>query len=206
MVQAWYFWAWLWNEGAAGAGVSTVRVWHSRQSRFTLLRRNSLGLLEPCGVWHAMQPSVLMGACSQAKGPALSVWQLKQTMSCEGVARSWDFIKPPCWLWQLEHRAGCAAFSSWRLTFALCTEWQSTQPTLFFKCGERRKLACSSPNSWQLRQRLEDCSRDMLAKRRILSGSPDSACSLPGPWQASQPCHSGPWRLFSAVFQCGPAS
>src|SRR5215467_7590423 len=85
-------------------------------------------------------------------------------------------------------------------------EWQSTQPTLFFRCSERRKFACSWPNSWQLRQRFDDSSRPTAFRRIILSGSADSACALPGPWQASQPCHSGPLCLSSVVFQCGPLS
>src|SRR5215471_18069273 len=104
MVQAWYFWAWLWNDGAFGAGASTVNVWHSRQTRFTWLRFSKRGLLDPWGVWQAMQPSVLTGACSHANGPALSVWQLKQTWSWAGVERSCVFMNPPCWLWQLVQR------------------------------------------------------------------------------------------------------
>src|ERR1051326_1020578 len=103
MVQAWYFWAWLWNEGIAGAPASTVNVWHSRQSRLTLLRRNSRGLDDPCGMWQATQPSVLTGACSNAKGPALSVWQLKQSWSWAAVERSWWVRNPPWGLWQLLH-------------------------------------------------------------------------------------------------------
>jgi hypothetical protein len=47
IVQAWYFWAWLWNDGAAGAGASTVSVWHSRQSWFTLLRFSNRGFDDP---------------------------------------------------------------------------------------------------------------------------------------------------------------
>ena len=85
-------------------------------------------------------------------------------------------------------------------------EWQSTHPTLFLRCSERRKLACSWPNSWQPRQRFEDSSRPSAGRRNIFSGSPDSACALPGPWQASQPCHSGPLCLASVVFQCGVLS
>src|SRR5579862_8470638 len=80
-VQDWYFCAWLWNEGAAGAAESTVNVWHSRQSKFTWLLNNNRGFDDPCGVWQDMQPSVFTGPCSNAKGPALSVWQLKQTTS-----------------------------------------------------------------------------------------------------------------------------
>src|ERR1041385_6708364 len=101
MVQAWYFWAWLWNDGMAGAVESTVKVWHSRQSRFTLLRRSSRGFDDPWAEWHATHPSVLTGACSKAKGPALSVWQVKQSWSCAAVDRNWCVRKPPCGLWQL---------------------------------------------------------------------------------------------------------
>src|ERR1041385_613723 len=85
----------------AGAAESTVSVWHSRQSRLTLLRRKSLGLDEPCGEWQATHPSVFTGACSNANGPALSLWQLKQSWSCAAVERSWCVKKPPCGLWQL---------------------------------------------------------------------------------------------------------
>src|SRR5262249_26279087 len=85
-------------------------------------------------------------------------------------------------------------------------EWQSLHPTLFFTCAERRKFACSWPISWQLRQRLDDSAADKLGKRMILAGSADSACSLPGPWQASQPCHCGPSCFATVVFQCGPLS
>src|SRR5262249_9883192 len=101
MVQAWYFWAWLWNDGIPGAGASTVSVWHSRQSRFTWLRFNNLGLLEPCGVWQATQPSILTGACSQERGPDLWVWQPKHPWSWAAVERSCLGRNPPCWLWQL---------------------------------------------------------------------------------------------------------
>src|SRR5262245_46347915 len=101
MVQAWYFWAWLWNDGVPGMLESTVMVWHSRQSRLTLLRRSSRGLEDPCGAWQDTQPSVLTGGCSKENGPALSVWQLKQSWSCAAVARNWRVRKPPCWLWQL---------------------------------------------------------------------------------------------------------
>lgn len=34
-VQAWYFADWLWKDGVLGAPESTVKVWHSRQSKFT---------------------------------------------------------------------------------------------------------------------------------------------------------------------------
>src|SRR5215472_16280130 len=112
MVQAWYFVAWLWNEGALGAGASTVSVWHSRQTRFTWLRLSNLGLLEPCGVWQATQPSVLTGACSHAKGPALSVWQAKHTWSCAAVERNCLGRNPPCWLWQSEQLTS-PSFTRW---------------------------------------------------------------------------------------------
>src|ERR1700732_1300123 len=112
MVQAWYFEAWLWNDGAEGAGASTVNVWHSRHTRLTLLRFNKRGFEEPWGVWQATQPSVLTGACSKAKGPALSVWQVKQTTSSAAVERNWRRIKPPCWLWQSEQLIS-PSFTRW---------------------------------------------------------------------------------------------
>src|SRR5262249_47318621 len=35
---------------------------------------------------------------------------------------------------------------------------------------------------------------------------PPSTCSFPGPWQASQPCHSGPLFVSSVVAKCGDPS
>jgi hypothetical protein len=61
----------------------------------TWLRRSSRGFDEPCGEWQVTHPSVFTGACSKAKGPALSVWQLKQIASWAAVARSWCVMNPP---------------------------------------------------------------------------------------------------------------
>ncbi|HVO78446.1 MAG TPA: hypothetical protein VMT39_00365, partial [Candidatus Bathyarchaeia archaeon] len=36
------------------------------------------GLAEPCGSWQLPQPSKRMGPCSNANGPRLSPWQVKQ--------------------------------------------------------------------------------------------------------------------------------
>ena len=38
--------------------------WHCRQRLFTLLRVSKPGLVDPCGTWHMVQPSVLIGGCS----------------------------------------------------------------------------------------------------------------------------------------------
>ena len=88
-VQAWYFCAWLWNVGVDGAPASTLKEWHSRHIRLTWLRLSRRGFDEPCGVWQAAQPSVFTAGCSYTNGPAFSVWHLKQTASCEAVARNW---------------------------------------------------------------------------------------------------------------------
>src|SRR5579864_3528760 len=98
MVQAEYFWLWLWNEGIAAGPESCVKVWHSRHNRLTCARFSRRGLVDPWGEWQAWQPSVLTGSCSKLNGPALSAWHLKQTCSCAAVDRSWAVRKPPCWL------------------------------------------------------------------------------------------------------------
>src|SRR5712692_2726171 len=97
-VQARYFWAWLWNDGVAGAPASAENAWHSRQSRLTCARFSKRAFDEPCGVWQATQPSIFTALCSKTKGPALSEWHLKQTVSCEEVARTCRVRKPPCGL------------------------------------------------------------------------------------------------------------
>src|SRR5277367_6741167 len=80
IVHAWYFCDWLWNVGVAvGPPASAEKAWHSRQSRFTCARISSRGFDEPCGEWHAAQPSTFTDSCSYTNGPALSVWHLKQT-------------------------------------------------------------------------------------------------------------------------------
>src|SRR5690348_8177556 len=58
IVHAWYFCAWLWNVGVAGAPASAENAWHSRHSRFTCARFKSLGFEDPCGMWHAAHPSI----------------------------------------------------------------------------------------------------------------------------------------------------
>ena len=54
-------------------------------------------------MWHATQPSIFTASCSNTKGPALSAWHLKQTVSCVAVARNCRVRKPPCGLWQSVH-------------------------------------------------------------------------------------------------------
>jgi len=95
------------------------------------------------------------------------------------------------------------------------------QPTLFFRCCDRRKFACSSPNSWHVRHRLEDSSRDSAVNRifcpdrPILHGlspghgtthSPatadhanQSASSSVDPSQSSYPCPRG--RIYKSPCQ-----
>src|SRR5262249_40081385 len=100
MVHAWYFCAWLWNDGIPGTEESTVSVWHSRHSKFTFERLSSRGFEEPWGVWQLTQPSVFTGTCSNTNGPAFSAWHLKQPASCAAVERSCLVRNPPCGLWQ----------------------------------------------------------------------------------------------------------
>ena len=54
----------------------------------------------------------------------------------------------------------------------------------------RRALVCCSPGLtlWQAVQTARMDSGRASANRRILSGSPASACAAPGPWHPSQPC------------------
>src|SRR6185437_12312865 len=66
---------------------------------------------------------------------------------------------------------------------------------------ERSKFACSSSNSWHERQRCVTSSPFAFSKTKILLLSPPpSTCALPGPWQASHPCHCGPF-LVSVVLK-----
>ena len=54
-------------------------------------------------------------------------------------------------------------------------ERQSTQPTLFFRCSERRKLLCSSPYWWQSRQRtLLSCAVTFLNVKIFVLSPPPS--------------------------------
>src|ERR1035438_6593170 len=77
--------------------------WHCRQIVFTLARFNSRGFGPPCGVWHAVHPSVLTTACSYTNGPAVSVWHLVQTASCCVEDRNPFSPNVPCGSWQSEH-------------------------------------------------------------------------------------------------------
>src|SRR6187399_1853963 len=128
-VHARYFTAWLWNEGIAGAPGSTAKEWHSRQSRYTWLRLSRRGFEEPCGVWQAEQPSIFTTGCSKTKGPALSVWHLKQTVSPVDVVRSWRASNPPCGLWQSTHftRPSLTRWWKGRAKCCLTSRWQEKQ-------------------------------------------------------------------------------
>src|SRR6478672_13200240 len=70
IVQAWYWTAWLWNDGISGALKLSFTVWHCRQSVFTLLLASRRAFCEPCGEWHEVHPSTLTGGCSNTNGPA----------------------------------------------------------------------------------------------------------------------------------------
>src|SRR5215475_11890712 len=99
-----------WNDGVPVpipvpfvSGMPGVFEWHSRQRNLTTLRVSNFGLVEPCGVWQAWQPSILTGACSYTKGPCLSAWHLTHAESPLAELRSDLLMNPPCWLWQSEH-------------------------------------------------------------------------------------------------------
>ena len=71
-MQFWYLTcAWLWRLGACGDNSSVMPVWHSKHSCLTDARFSIFGLLDPCGMWHAVQPSNFAGACSKTNGPCL---------------------------------------------------------------------------------------------------------------------------------------
>src|SRR5690349_9957989 len=81
------------------------------------------------------------------------------------------------------------------------------QETPFCACCERAKLLCSAPYWWQPRQRALMSAAEAFLKAKILVLSPPpSTCALPGPWQASQPCHSGPFLVSSVVTKWGEFS
>src|ERR1039457_6466860 len=75
MVHAWYLLDWL-------CSVRNVdSPWHSMHRLFTELRVSSRGLFEPCGTWHAVQPSVFTGRWLKTNGPRFSVWHFRQIRS-----------------------------------------------------------------------------------------------------------------------------
>src|ERR1035437_9611259 len=77
--------------------------WHCRHSTLTVARLSKRGLGLPCGLWHAVQPSVLTTSCSYTNGPAVSVWHLMQTASC-WLADFRPFLpNVPCGSWQSVH-------------------------------------------------------------------------------------------------------
>ncbi len=89
MVHAWYLPAKLCvgtlgvalGMGAPPASKSLLvseadSVWHCKQRAATVLVLSKRALLEPCGTWQALQPSVRTGTCSNSQGPFLSAWHL----------------------------------------------------------------------------------------------------------------------------------
>src|SRR5689334_3646625 len=100
IVHAWYFCDWLCT---GPIGPAAGKLWHCRHSRFTWLTRSSRALVDPCGVWQLLQPSVLMGTCSYTYGPCLSAWHLKHTASPPATVLVWRSVVVPCTLWQSLH-------------------------------------------------------------------------------------------------------
>src|SRR6202050_1510911 len=76
---------------------------HSWQTRRTTCRVSIRALDEPCGWWHAMQPSSFTGACSYTNGPALSPWHFMQPGSLALTVCSMRGSNVPCGLWQSTH-------------------------------------------------------------------------------------------------------
>ena len=89
--------------------------------------------------------------------------------------------------WHCAHSPVASAALSCFSPAALWMLWQLVQPTLRWSCWLPAQNVCSV-RKWQLTQVSLASRGDIAENRRIFVLSPPaSACSLPGPWQPSQP-------------------
>src|SRR5512147_2223972 len=89
--------------------------------------------------------------------------------------------------WHCAHSSTSLAALSCFSPAALWMLWHVVQPTFLWSCWLPAQNVCCV-RKWQLAHVALASFGDSEANRRILVLSPfDSACSLPGPWHASQP-------------------
>src|SRR5580704_13268323 len=116
---------------------------------------------------------------------------------------NWAF----CCRWHVKQSSGWDFTSKNSASFAWCGEWQEMQLTSFFKCTELMAFMCCVPPAWQSRQRaLISCADAPLKLKILVLSPPPSTWAFPGPWQLSQPCHSGPFFVSKVVTKCGEFS
>ena len=197
-------------------------AWHSRQTKRTSCRVSMRGFADPCGSWHAVQPSRRTGACSKVNGPRLLPWQFRHPArwrrpserlaaarsraDCGSPRRTWRFL------------AGGGGKDAGRAP----TGWCGSRRTAGSRLGpsarpsprapyESSGTPCSLPGSLRERFRCGRCAwagsngssgrcgrsapGGSLAGFRMSSAEADSACLLPGPWHDSQafPSHPRPF-------------
>src|SRR5580658_646549 len=112
-----------------------------------------------------------------------------------------------CCRWHVKQSSGSDFFSKNSDSFAWCGEWQEMQLTSFLACSELMAFMCCEPPAWQSRHRAFTSLAEAVSNLKILVLSPPpSTWALPGPWQLSQPCHSGPFFVSSVVTKCGEFS